>query len=117
MTDGHCICESEEFKEKLRDNILDYDTAMILSDLFKLFGDSTRLRILWVLKGNEMCVDAISNAIGMSVSAVSHQLKSLKDANLIRSRRDGKWVYYSLCDEHVDSLLSIAMDHLREGPE
>ena len=117
MSDEHCICESEGFEDRVEKNILDYDTAMDLSDLFKLFGDSTRLRILWVLKGNEMCVDAISKAIGMSVSAVSHQLKSLKDANLIRSRRDGKWVYYSLCDEHVDSLLEIAMDHLREGPE
>ena len=117
MSGEHCICESEGFDERVRASTLDDDTAMDLSDLFKLFGDSTRLRILWVLKGNEMCVDAISNAICVSVSAVSHQLKALKGANLVRSRRDGKWIYYSLCDEHVESLLATAMEHLREGPE
>ena len=117
MNGEHCICETEGFSEKVRASMLDDDTFMDLSDLFKLFGDSTRLRILWTLKGNEMCVDAIGAAIGVSVSAVSHQLKALKNANLVRSRRDGKWIYYSLCDEHVDALLSIAMEHLREGPE
>ena len=117
MPEEHCICEKEGFRERIIANMLDDDTFMDLSDLFKLFGDSTRLRILWTLKGNEMCVDAISAAIGVSVSAVSHQLKALKNANLVRSRRDGKWIYYSLCDEHIDALLSIAMEHLKEGPE
>ena len=117
MSKEHCICEKEGFRERIIANMLDDDTFMDLSDLFKLFGDSTRLRILWTLKGNEMCVDAISAAIGVSVSAVSHQLKALKNANLVRSRRDGKWIYYSLCDEHIDALLSIAMEHLKEGPE
>ena len=117
MSEEHCICEKEGFRERIIANMLDDDTFMDLSDLFKLFGDSTRLRILWTLKGNEMCVDAISAAIGVSVSAVSHQLKSLKNANLVRSRRDGKWIYYSLCDEHVEALLNIAMEHLKEGPE
>ena len=117
MAKDHCICESEGFQERVRDSMLDDDTVMDLSDLFKLFGDSTRLRILWALKGNEMCVDGISTAIGVSVSAVSHQLKALKTANLVRSRREGKWIYYSLCDDHVVSLLNIAMEHLREGPE
>ena len=117
MSEEHCICENEGFRERIIVNMLDDDTFMDLSDLFKLFGDSTRLRILWTLKGNEMCVDSISAAIGVSVSAVSHQLKSLKNANLVRSRRDGKWIYYSLCDEHVEALLNIAMEHLKEGPE
>ena len=117
MPEEHCICEKEGFRERIIANMLDDDTFMDLSDLFKLFGDSTRLRILWTLKGNEMCVDAISGAIGVSVSAVSHQLKALKSANLVRSRREGKWIYYSLCDEHIDALLSIAMEHLKEGPE
>ena len=117
MSGEHCICETEGFNEKIKAGMLDDDTFMDLSDLFKLLGDSTRLRILWTLKGNEMCVDSISTALGVSVSAVSHQLKALKNANLVRSRRDGKWVYYSLCDEHVESLLSIAIEHLREGPE
>lgn len=117
MSSDNCFCETDEFQRKVRENMPDDDTIIDLSDLFKLFGDSTRLRILWAIKENEMCVDGISRAIGVSVSAVSHQLKSLKSANLIRSRREGKWVYYSLCDEHVESLLSIAIEHLREGPE
>ena len=115
--ENECKCHSEEHQKEVRNRMLDDDTVMDLSDLFKLFGDSTRLRILWVLKDDEMCVDGISTAIGVSQSAVSHQLKSLKSANLVRSRRDGKWIYYTLCDEHIHSLLSIAMEHLREGPE
>ena len=108
------MCGTEEFQRKVREEMLDDDTVMDMSDLFKLFGDSTRLRILWSLKDREMCVDSISAAIGVSQSAVSHQLKALKTANLVRSRREGKWIFYTLCDEHIDSLLSIAIDHLRE---
>lgn len=114
MSEDHCICETEGFQEHVRENMLDDDTFMDLSDFFKIFGDSTRLRILWSLKDNEMCVDGISKAVGVSVSAVSHQLKSLKIANMVRSRRDGKWIYYSLCDEHIEALLSIAIEHLKE---
>ena len=111
------LCRTDDFKGKVRNSMPDDDTVMDLSDLFKLFGDSTRLRILWALKSGEMCVETLSSVIGVSVSAVSHQLKALKTANLVRSRREGKWVHYTLCDEHIDSLLSIAMEHLTEGPE
>ena len=114
MTEEQCECLKNGLHDK---DIPDDDTLMDLSDLFKLFGDSTRLRILMTLKSGELCVDGIASSTGVSVSAVSHQLKSLKTANLVRSRRDGKWIYYSLCDEHVNSLLDIAMEHLREGPE
>ena len=111
------VCRSEGYVDKKRNDMPNDDTIMDLSDLFKLFGDSTRLRILLALKDGGLCVDALSSVIGVSVSAVSHQLKSLKTANLVRSKREGKWVHYTLCDEHIDSLLSIAMEHLREGPE
>ena len=111
------VCRSEGYVDKKRSDMPDDDTIMELSDLFKLFGDSTRLRILLALKDGGLCVDALSSVIGVSVSAVSHQLKSLKTANLVRSRREGKWVHYTLCDEHIDALLNIAMEHLREGPE
>ena len=111
------LCRKEGFIDDVRGKMPDDDTVMDLSDLFKLFGDSTRLRILWALKEGEMCVETLSSVTGVSVSAVSHQLKALKTANLIRSRREGKWVHYALCDEHVESLLSIALEHLREGPE
>ncbi len=111
------VCRTEEFTEKKLRDMPDDDTIMELSDLFKLFGDSTRLRILLALKDGGMCVETLSSIVGVSVSAVSHQLKSLKTANLVRSKRDGKWVHYELCDEHIEMLLNIAMEHLREGPE
>lgn len=86
-----------------------------LSDLFKLFGDSSRLKILFVLKEDkELCVRHISECLGMSMSAVSHQLKPLRDAKLIKSRREGKEIYYSLDDEHVDELITIASIHISE---
>ena len=117
MVHEGCRCDTDEFQKELREKMPDEDTIMDLSDLFKLFGDSTRLRILWALKDNEICVDGISTAIGVSQSAVSHQLRVLKEANLVRSRRDGKWIYYTLCDDHIVSLLNIAIEHLMEGPE
>ncbi|MCQ2078993.1 MAG: metalloregulator ArsR/SmtB family transcription factor [archaeon] len=110
-----CNCIKEETQARVREGMLDDDTVMELADLFKIFGDSTRIRILWVLHECEMCVQGISQAVGMSVSAVSHQLKSLKDADLVRTRRDGKQVYYSLCDEHIEMLLNIALEHIREA--
>lgn len=86
-----------------------------LSDFFKLFSDSSRLKILFVLKeGHEMCVRHISECLGMSMSAVSHQLKPLKAAKLIKSRRDGKEVFYSLDDEHVNELITTASIHISE---
>jgi DNA-binding transcriptional ArsR family regulator len=88
-----------------------------LSDLFKLFGDSTRLSILLALERSEMCVCDISSLLGMSKSAVSHQLRPLKDAKLIRSRRDGKVVYYSLDDDHVNEILKVATAHIAEKKE
>ena len=106
MSGEHCICESEGFDERVRASTLDDDTAMDLSDLFKLFGDSTRLRILWVLKGNEMCVDAISGAIGVSVSAVSHQLKALKSAGANAENNQGR---------STDSLF-VAKCYANQGP-
>ncbi len=114
MDDDHCECESEEFTARIRGGMLDDDTVMDLADLFKVFGDSTRIRILWALHESEMCVHGISKSLGLTMSAVSHQLKTLKDADLVQSRRDGKNVYYSLCDEHVEILLSTALTHLRE---
>lgn len=94
--------------------MLDDDTVMDLADFFKVFADSTRIRILWVLNQNEICVQGLSEAVGMSTSAVSHQLRSLKDADLVTSRREGKQVYYSLCDEHIHTLLMTALEHIRE---
>lgn len=82
---------------------------------FKVLGDSTRLRILHALLAGELCVCDLGQALSMSVSAVSHQLAVLKSARLVRNRRDGKVVYYSLSDDHVTSLLESMRAHLSEG--
>ena len=114
MEEEHCECETEEFVGRIRDGMLDDDTVMDMADLFKIFGDSTRIRILWALHESEICVRGISKSLDLSMSAVSHQLKALKDADLVQSRRDGKNIYYSLCDEHVEILLNTALTHLKE---
>ena len=85
-----------------------------LADLFRVFGDSTRIKILYALHDNELCVQDIANAVQLSQSAVSHQLRVLKDTKLVRFRRDGKTLYYSLADEHVCRIISQGMEHVEE---
>lgn len=85
-----------------------------LADFFKLFGDSTRLGILWALSESEMCVCDLCALLKMKQPAVSHQLKNLKQARIVKARRDGKVVYYSLDDDHIRKLLNLGMDHLLE---
>ncbi|MFA6802142.1 MAG: ArsR/SmtB family transcription factor [Candidatus Methanomethylophilaceae archaeon] len=86
-----------------------------LAEFFGLFGDSTRLKILIALEASEMCVCDIGASLGMSDSAVSHQLRALKTSRLIKSRRKGKFVFYSLCDDHVKSIIDLASEHLKEA--
>jgi ArsR family transcriptional regulator len=93
------------------DPIALYDVA----DLFKLFGDSTRLSILWALSESEMCVCDLCALLKMKQPAVSHQLKNLKLSRVVKARRDGKIVYYSLKDEHIRRLLNLGMEHVRES--
>lgn len=85
-----------------------------LADLFKVFGDSTRIRILYALFFEEKSVTEISDILDMSQSAISHQLKYLKDNNLVKSKRDGKSVYYSLSDDHVKIIVETALEHVWE---
>jgi ArsR family transcriptional regulator len=85
-----------------------------LADLFKLFGDSTRLSILWALSEAEMCVCDLCALLRMKQPAVSHQLKNLKQARVVKARRDGKVIYYSLDDEHIRDLLNLGMEHILE---
>ena len=87
-----------------------YDAA----ELLKVFGDSTRIRIIFVLCQNEMCVCDIADLLGMTQSAISHQLRVLKQARLVSSRRDGKTIFYSLCDSHVKTIFYQAMEHVLE---
>ncbi len=92
----------------------DDDVLIDLSEVFKVFGDSTRVKILSALSYNELCVNDISALLQMSQSAISHQLKVLRSAHLVTSRKDGKVAYYKLDDQHVESILAIGMQHVIE---
>lgn len=85
-----------------------------LAELFKVFGDSTRIRILYALVESELCVGDMAQILNLSQSAVSHQLKILKDAKLVKFRRDGKIIFYALDDDHVRNILSTGMEHVEE---
>lgn len=85
-----------------------------LGDLFKLFGDTTRIKILYALLESELCVCAICELLGMEQSAISHQLRILKNANLVTSKRSGKMSIYSLADEHVREIIELGFEHLTE---
>ena len=85
-----------------------------LADLFRVFGDSTRIKILYALYERELCVQEIADTLGISQSAISHQLRVLKDSKLVRFRRDGKAVIYALDDDHVRNLLNMGMEHIEE---
>ena len=85
-----------------------------MAELFKVFGDSTRIRILYILSRTELCVCDIAEALGLTQPAVSYQLKALKRSRLVRNRREGKTVYYSLDDDHVGTIIGMAKEHLEE---
>ncbi len=99
-----------ETPDELPDEELLYD----LADLFKVFGDTTRIKILYALMGTELCVADIAELIGATQSAVSHQLRTLKQARLVKLQRDGKNVIYSLSDDHVYTMLAQGMTHICE---
>ncbi len=85
-----------------------------LAELYKVFGDSTRIRILYTMFEQELCVNDIARQLSLSQSSVSHQLRILKTSKLVKSRRAGKSVYYSLDDEHVRAIISMGMEHIQE---
>ncbi len=111
-------CDTSEVHEELlkivRDTLPPEEELYDLAELFKVFGDSTRIRILFVLFEAEVCVCDLAAALNMTVSAVSHQLKILKQNKLIKSRREGRSVFYSLADDHVRTIVSQGMEHLEE---
>ena len=90
------------------------ETLYRLADLYKVFGDPTRIRMLSALSGGELCVCDIAELLGMTQSAISHQLRVLKQSALVKFRRDGKTVYYSLADTHVATILAQGLDHVQE---
>ena len=104
----------EDIVTKVRSTLPGEDTLYDLTELFRIFADSTRVRILYVLFESEMCVCDIAALLGMTQSAISHQLRALKNARLVSSRRDGKTVFYSLADEHVKTILDQGIEHVTE---
>ena len=112
------LCDSEIIHEdivkKVQKTFPKDEVIFDLADFYKIFGDTTRVKILYALDKNELCVCDISALLGMSVSAVSHQLRALRESNLVQTKRDGKIVYYSLADDHVKSVLECGLEHILE---
>lgn len=112
------ICESEsahpEIVKKVSEKLPDVELLYDVAELFKVFGDSTRVRILCALFESEMCVCDIAEVLDMTQSAISHQLRVLKQARLVKYRRDGKTVYYSLADDHIQTIFDQAFEHIME---
>mgnify|MGYP000913364145 FL=1 len=103
-----------EIVEKVKNLMPDEDNLFDLAELFKLFGDTTRIRILWALSEAEMCVCDIAFLLNMTPSAISHQLRLLKQARLVKNRKEGKVVYYSLDDDHIKLIFDQGMIHINE---
>ena len=108
------LCTHEDIIRKVRANMPDENTLFDLTELFRILGDSTRVRILYVLFEAEMCVCDIAALLGMTQSAISHQLLALKNARLVKGRREGKIVFYSLADDHVKTIINQGLEHIAE---
>lgn len=111
---GQNPCEHEQALDQVLDRLPDEEELYDLAELFKVFSDSTRIRILSVLSCEEMCVCGIAQLLGMTQSAISHQLRVLKQSRLVKFRREGKTVYYSLADAHVSSIIQQGLEHIEE---
>ena len=108
------MSENRELRERVEAGLPDEESLYDLAELFKVFGDTTRIRILYVLFESEMCVCDIAEILNMTQSAISHQLRVLKQARLVRNRREGKQIYYFLADDHVRTIIGQGMEHVEE---
>ena len=108
------FCVHSELVHTLAQQLPDEEKLYDLAELFKIFGDSTRIRILYALFEAEMCVCDIAELLRMTQSAISHQLRILKQAKLVKNRREGKIVFYSLADDHVRRIINQGMEHIGE---
>ena len=111
-----CDCDviHEDVVSEVRSKMLDEEILLLMADFYKALSDSTRIKIIDVLDEGELCVCDISVLLNMTKSAVSHQLKNLKELNLIKARKQGKEVYYSLADNHVKEVFEISKEHILE---
>lgn len=108
------LCVHEDIVQLVNDNMPNEEILFELADFFKVFADSTRIKILYVLLQSEMCVCDIGQILNVSQSAVSHQLRMLKQMKLVKYRRDGKSIFYSLSDGHIKTILSQGLNHITE---
>lgn len=110
----NCKVIQENLVVKIKDSLPKDKTLYDLSEFFKILGDNTRIKILYVLLQSEMCVCDIANLFGMTQSAISHQLRILKQGRLVKYRKEGKIVYYSLDDHHVKTIFDQGLTHIKE---
>lgn len=109
------LCTGTHPHHHIKANVIpDPETLQNLADLFKVFGDPTRIRILYALSAQELCVCDIAEILQMTQSAISHQLRVLKQMHLVKFRREGKTVFYSLADDHVYTILNQGIEHVKE---
>ncbi|RKD31024.1 ArsR/SmtB family transcription factor [Lacrimispora algidixylanolytica] len=108
------ICVHESVVNQVLNAMPKEQELLDLADFYKVFGDATRIKILYVLSQSEMCVCDLANLLQMSQSAISHQLRVLKQMRLVKFRRDGKTVFYSLSDSHIETILAQGMEHISE---
>ena len=115
----HCdlIHSHSDTVRQIQEKIPEEQEIRGLADFFKVFADATRIRILCVLSCSEMCVCDLAQTLDMTQSAISHQLRVLKQMDLVKSRRDGKTIFYSLSDGHIKTILSQWLDHIQEDEE
>lgn len=114
LEENNYIYLDEKTIRQVEDKMPPQEELQDLGEFFKVFGDVTRLKILYVLLCSEMCVYDIASLLGMSQSAISHQLRVLKQMDLVKNRRDGKTIFYSLADSHIVTILSQGLDHIEE---
>ena len=114
--DMFCDCEviHADLVEAVKKRMPDENELYDLADFFKVLGDSTRAKIMWALDESEMCVCDLAVLLNMTKSAISHQLSSLKQADLVKYRKDGKVVFYSLADDHIQEIFEKGLEHIRE---
>lgn len=114
MKDCNCNYINEKAIKEVNKNMLDDNVLIDMADFFKIFGDCTRLKIINVLLNSKMCVCDIANVLGMTHSAISHQLRVLKQFKIVKYQKVGKVVYYELDDDHIEKIFDEGKDHINE---
>ncbi|WP_294450217.1 metalloregulator ArsR/SmtB family transcription factor [uncultured Gemmiger sp.] len=112
--EGEFLAAQPDVVARLREDLPDDEVLYDLAELFRMFADSTRIKILYALFESELCVGDIAQLLNLSQSSVSHQLRLLKNSKLVKFRREGKVIFYSLDDDHVRSMIALGMEHVEE---